>query len=246
MVVIPAIDLKDGRCVRLRQGAMDQETRYSDDPVGMALHWQALGASSLHVVDLNGAIEGQPTNTQPIEAMAHRLGIPIQVGGGIRSLETIRRYISMGVGRVILGTAVLEDVDLIGKACEEFPSQILIGLDVRNGSVALHGWTSLSPVSPEKTLASLATVSPAGVIFTDISRDGMLKGPNLLALQSIAQVSPFPVIASGGITGLDDIQAIKRLGEKMTAVIIGKALYEGTIDLTAAIKVGLSEEVAPC
>jgi len=246
MVVIPAIDLKDGRCVRLRQGAMDQETRYSDDPVGMALHWQALGAAFLHVVDLNGAVDGRPKNAPSIEAMVRRLTIPIQVGGGIRNMATIRHYISMGVRRVILGTAVLEDMKLISTACEEFPSQILLGLDVRNGSVALRGWTTVSQVAPEKILSSLSTVSPAGVVFTDISRDGMLKGPNLPALQSMAQASPFPVIASGGVTGLADLQAIKGLGKKITAVIIGKALYEGTIDLAAAIKVGLSEEVAPC
>ena len=236
MLIIPAIDLKDGKCVRLRQGEMDRETKYSDDPPAMALHWQTLGAKYLHVVDLNGAVEGHPKNLEHIEAIVKCLSIPIQVGGGIRSLETIRRYLTIGVGRVVLGTAALQDAVLIAKASEEFPSKILVGIDVREGSVAIQGWTNLSTLSPDRVLQALSAFPLAGIIFTDIHRDGMLTGPNLSAIQDIVSLSPFPVIASGGVTQIGDIQALKQLGSRISGVIIGKALYEGTIDLPTAIR----------
>ena len=235
MLIIPAIDLKDERCVRLRQGEMDHETRYSDDPSAMALHWQTLGAQYLHVVDLNGAVEGLPKHIRHIETMMKSLTIPIQVGGGIRTIDTVRQYFSMGVDRIVLGTAALEDADLIAEACEEFPSRVLVGIDVRQKGIAHRGWTNVAGISPDQLLTSLMKYALAGIIFTDITRDGMLTGPNLTALREMVDLSPFPLIASGGVTKITDIQAIKSIRPKINGIIIGKALYEGTLDLKAAI-----------
>ena len=248
MIIIPAIDLKKGRCVRLRQGDMSQETRYSDDPGAMAQHWQTLGAQCLHIVDLDGAVEGAPKHRRQVESIAKNLTIPVQVGGGIRTLDTIRHYISEGVNRVVLGTAALEDTDLILKACQEFPGKIMIGIDTRQGQVAVRGWMDVSPTSPEQLIQSFSQYPLGGVIFTDIGRDGMLTGPNLKALQAMASLSPFPLIASGGVTKVEDIHAIRGLGPNITGIIIGKALYEGTIDLPTAIQAARSSlpKSSPC
>lgn len=243
MVVIPAIDLKNGRCVRLRQGDMNQETSYSHDPPAMAKHWESLGAQRLHVVDLNGAVDGKPKNFDHVLAITRAVSIPVQVGGGIRDLETIRAYISQGVSKVVLGTAVLENPSLLEEASQEFPGHILIGVDVKQGKVAVHGWTNVSEATPEDIFRTLKSYALAGVIFTEISRDGMLDGPNLPALQYAAQISPFPVIASGGVTRAEDITAVKRLGPNITGVIVGKALYEGTLTLTSALEAASSDGV---
>ena len=234
MIIFPAIDLKDGRCVRLRQGDMGQETRYSEDPPAMAKHWQSLGAECLHVVDLDGAVQGIPKNVSHIEAIAKSLAIPIQVGGGIRSMDTIRRYMSMGVSRVVLGTAALEQPELIEKSCEEFPSKILVGIDVKGGEIALRGWVDGSGKKPVEVLPSLSQYPLAGIIFTDISRDGMLDGPNLEALKHMTSLTTLPLIASGGVTKISDIEAIKNITPPVSGVIVGKALYEGTIELAPA------------
>ncbi|MGH7163929.1 MAG: 1-(5-phosphoribosyl)-5-[(5-phosphoribosylamino)methylideneamino]imidazole-4-carboxamide isomerase [Nitrospiraceae bacterium] len=235
MLVIPAIDLKDGRCVRLRQGDMREETVYSEDPPAMARHWERLGARLLHVVDLDGAVGGQPRNQAEIEGILKSVSVPIQVGGGIRSLETIRGYLAQGVARVVLGTAVLQDRALLGQACAEFPHRILVGLDARDGKLAVKGWTSQSETSARDFLQTLRDYPLAGVIYTDITRDGMLQGPNLDALRDIVADSPVPVIASGGIARVEDIRAIKSLGSRVEGAIIGKALYDGQLDLAAAI-----------
>ena len=235
MIVIPAIDLKDGRCVRLRQGDMAQETTYSDDPTAMARQWEALGAERLHIVDLNGAVNGKPHNMAQVRAIAGAVSIPIQVGGGIRSLEVMEEYFSYGIDKVVLGTAALENPAFLDDACARFPDKIFVGVDVKQGKVAAHGWTNLSESTAEHVLASLKAYPLAGVIFTEISRDGMLEGPNVSALQDAMQASPVPLIASGGVTRVEDIRAIKRLGQKIIGVIVGKALYEGTLDLTAAL-----------
>ena len=198
MMVIPAIDLKDGRCVRLRQGDMTQETTYSDDPAAMARQWEALGAQRLHVVDLNGAVNGKPHNMEHVRAIAAAVSIPVQVGGGIRSLAVIRDYFSYGVSDVVLGTAALENTALLAEACDCFPDKIFVGIDVKQGKVALHGWTNLSESTAEHALASLKEYPLAGVIFTEISRDGMLEGPNVPALRDAVEASPVPLIASGG------------------------------------------------
>lgn len=235
MMVIPAIDLKDGRCVRLRQGDMAQETAYSDDPAAMARQWEALGAQRLHVVDLNGAVNGKPHNMDHVRAIAGAVSIPVHVGGGIRSLDVIKDYFSHGVSRVVLGTAALENTAFLADASERFPDKIFVGVDVKQGKVALHGWTNLSESTAEPVLASLKAYPLAGVIFTEISRDGMLEGPNVPALREAVEASPVPLIASGGITRVEDIRAIKELGPKIIGVIVGKALYEGTLDLPAAL-----------
>ncbi len=235
MLIIPAIDLKDGRCVRLRQGDLQAETIYSDDPSSMAVQWERRGAQMLHLVDLNGAVEGQPKNMAGIEAIVKAVSIPVQVGGGVRDLEIIRRYLDGGVRRVVLGTAALRDRGLLERACSLYPSRILVGLDARNGKVAVQGWTSQSETLATDLLQSLAEFALAGVIYTDIARDGMLQGPNLAALREIAARSSMPVIASGGITKAEDIQAIKSLGPRIEGAIVGKALYDGKLDLKAAL-----------
>ena len=235
MMVIPAIDLKDGRCVRLRQGDMAQETTYSHDPTAMARHWESLGAPRLHVVDLNGAVNGKPYHMEHVCAIVAAVSIPVHVGGGIRSLTVMKKYFSRGVSRVVLGTAALENTAFLAEACACFPDKIFVGVDVNQGKVALHGWTDLSESSAEHVLASLKAYPLAGVVFTEISRDGMLEGPNVSVLRQAVEASPVPLIASGGITRVEDIRAIKRLGRKIMGVIVGKALYEGTLDLPAAL-----------
>lgn len=242
MLLIPAIDLKDGKCVRLRQGEMDQVTRYSDDPVAMAEHWQSLGARYLHVVDLDGAVTGTPQHLSHIEALTKRLAIPVQVGGGIRSTSIIRDYLSCGVDRVVIGTAALQDADFLAAAATEFPDKILIGIDVKQGLVAVHGWKTVSSLTPRQVFESVKDLPLGGMVFTDISRDGMLAGPNISALREAVGLSPFPVIASGGVTVLKDVQTIQALGSRISGIIIGKALYEGTLDLKAALEmVALTE-----
>ena len=236
MLLIPAIDLKDGKCVRLRQGEMSEVTRYSDDPVGMAEQWQNLGAPYLHIVDLDGAVEGMPKHLPQIETIAKKLNIPIQVGGGIRNVETVQAYRSSGVDRVVVGTAALQDPKFLSTIAQQFPHKILVGIDVKNGLVAVHGWTAVSSLTPQLVLDSVKDLPLAGIVFTDISRDGMLNGPNISALREAAEFSPVPVIASGGVTRLDDIRAIQEIPNNISGIIIGKALYEGTLDLPAALE----------
>ncbi len=235
MLVIPAIDLKDGRCVRLRQGDLRRETVYSEDPAATALRWERQGAPLLHVVDLNGAVAGAPKNLAAIAAILRAVAVPIQVGGGIRTLETIRRYLAEGVQRVVLGTAALQDRGLLERACAEFPGRILAGVDARDGKVAVRGWTSLSDRTALDLLDSLSGCALGGIVYTDIARDGMLAGPNLTALRTVADRAAWPVIASGGITRVEDLEAIKALSPRIQGAIVGKALYEGTLDLAAAI-----------
>jgi len=235
MLLIPAIDLKDGKCVRLRQGEMSQVTRYSDDPVGMAEHWQNLGARYLHIVDLDGAVEGTPKHLHQIEAIAKKLTIPIQVGGGIRNVETVQAYRSIGVDRVVVGTAALQDSNFLASVAQQFPQKILVGIDVKQGLIAVHGWTTVSTLTPRQVFDSIKDLPLGGIVYTDISRDGMLNGPNISALREAARTSPVPVIASGGVTALDDIRAIQEIGDNVSGVIIGKALYEGALDLKAAL-----------
>ena len=235
MLLIPAIDLKDGKCVRLRQGEMSQVTRYSDDPVGMAEQWQNLGARYLHIVDLDGAVEGTPKHLPQIEAIAKKLTIPIQVGGGIRNAATVQAYRAIGVDRVVVGTAALQDSKFLASIAQQFPQKILVGIDVKQGLVAVHGWTTVSTLTPRQVFEAIKELPLGGIVYTDISRDGMLNGPNISALREAARTSPVPVIASGGVTALDDIRAIQEIGGNISGDIIGKALYEGTVDLKAAL-----------
>jgi len=214
---------------------MSQVTRYSDDPVGMAEQWQNLGARYLHIVDLDGAVEGTPKHLPQIEAIAKKLTIPIQVGGGIRNVATVQAYRSIGVDRVVVGTAALHDSKFLASIAQQFPQKILVGIDVKQGLVAVHGWTTVSTLTPRQVFDSIKELPLGGIVYTDISRDGMLSGPNISALREAAETSPVPVIASGGVTTLDDIRAIQEIGDKISGVIIGKALYEGTLDLKAAL-----------
>ena len=235
MLVIPAIDLKDGRCVRLRQGDMAAETIYSGDVSLMARRWQEAGARIIHLVDLNGAVEGEPKNFPHIEAIRQAVDIEIQVGGGIRNRDTVRRYLQSGISRVVLGTSALTARAFLDEACGEFPRRILLGLDARDGKVAVKGWTSTSETKAIDLLKELAGYPLGAVIYTDIARDGMLDGPNLFALAEIATYSAFPVIASGGISRIEDLKAVRSLGPQVVGAIVGKALYDGKLDYRAAM-----------
>ncbi|MFZ3014103.1 MAG: 1-(5-phosphoribosyl)-5-[(5-phosphoribosylamino)methylideneamino]imidazole-4-carboxamide isomerase [Nitrospira sp.] len=235
MLVIPAIDLKDGRCVRLRQGDMAAETVYSDDVTEVASRWQQQGACLIHVVDLNGAVDGEPKNLPQIESVMKAVLVKVQVGGGIRTIETVRRYLNAGVSRVVLGTAALTNRALLDQACQDFPQRIVLGLDARDGRIAVKGWTTVSDVKAIDLLKELSGCAIAAVIYTDIARDGMLNGPNIPALKEVVEHSSFPVIASGGITRLEDLQAVRSLGRKIEGAIVGKALYDGKLDLKAAV-----------
>ncbi len=236
MIVIPAIDLKDGRCVRLRQGDMAAETVYSEDVPSVARKWQQAGASVIHVVDLNGAVDGEPRNLPQIEAVMKTVSVKIQVGGGIRNMDSVRRYLQAGVSRVVLGTAALTDRAFLKQACKEFPRRILIGLDARDGKVAVKGWTAVSETKAIDLLKELSGYEIGAVIYTDISRDGMLSGPNLPALKEVVAFSSFPVIASGGITRVEDLRAVQAIGPRIEGAIVGKALYDGKLDLAAAVR----------
>jgi phosphoribosylformimino-5-aminoimidazole carboxamide ribotide isomerase len=235
MRVIPAIDLKDGRCVRLRQGDMTTETVYSEDVPSVAARWQQLGADLIHVVDLNGAVDGEPKNLPQIETVIKTVRVKVQVGGGIRTIDTVRRYLQAGVARVVLGTAALTDRAFLTQACREFPRRILLGLDARDGQVAVKGWTSVSATKATDLLKDLADIELGAVIYTDIARDGMLSGPNLEALREVVELSSFPVIASGGITRIEDLHAVRSLGPRVEGAIVGKALYDGKLDYREAV-----------
>lgn len=235
MLVIPAIDLKDARCVRLRQGDMAAETVYSDDVTTVARRWQQQGAELIHVVDLNGAVDGEPKNFPQIEAVMKTVSVKVQVGGGIRAIHTVRRYLQAGVARVVLGTAALTNRTFLTQACREFPRRILLGLDARDGKVAVKGWTTVSETKAIDLLKELSGLELGAVIYTDIARDGMLSGPNLTALQEVVELSSFPVIASGGITRVEDLQAVQSLGPRVEGAIVGKALYDGKLDYAAAV-----------
>ena len=235
MIVIPAIDLKDGRCVRLRQGDMAAETVYSDDVPSVARQWQQAGASVIHVVDLNGAVDGEPRNLREIQSVIATVSVKVQVGGGIRNIDTVRRYLKAGVSRVVLGTAALTDRAFLEQACAEFPLRILLGLDARDGKVAVQGWTTVSETRAIDLLKEVSGCELGAVIYTDIARDGMLDGPNLPALREVVEHSSFPVIASGGISRAEDLQAIKALGPRIEGAIVGKALYDGKLDYATAV-----------
>ena len=237
MVVIPAIDLKDGRCVRLRQGDMNAETVYSDNPVMMATQWEAQGAQRLHLVDLNGAVDGTPRHLNEIQAIVSALKIPVEVGGGIRDLHTISTYLDMGVQWVILGTAAVMQPSLVREACTRFPHHIIISLDVKDGYVAWQGWVEQSTVTPLTVLNELDGCALAAVVFTDISRDGMKTGPNIDAIREITMATEIPLIVSGGVSGIDDLRALQSDIPSIAGVIVGKALYDGNLDLREALKV---------
>ncbi len=236
MLVIPAIDLKDGQCVRLRQGIMEDSTVFSDDPVATAALWQRQGARRLHLVDLNGAFEGEPVNAAAVEAIAKaQPDLPIQIGGGIRDLSTIERYLNAGVTSVIIGTKAVKEPEFVREACRTFPGHIIVGIDAKDGWVATDGWAEVTSVKASDLARQFEQDGVSAIVYTDIARDGMMQGVNVEATCAMAQASSIPVIASGGITNLDDIQALaERAGEGIWGAITGRAIYEGTLDLAAA------------
>lgn len=236
MVIIPAIDLKDGACVRLRQGLMEDSTVFSDDPVAMAARWVNEGARRLHLVDLNGAFEGEPVNGGVVTAIASAFPeLPIQIGGGIRSLETIEHYISAGVSYVILGTLAVKKPVFVAQACAAFPGKVIVGLDARDGLVATDGWAEVSELQATELAKQFEDDGVSAIVYTDIARDGMMQGVNVEATVKMAQASTIPVIASGGITNLDDIRALAMCGHNgVCAAITGRAIYEGSLDLAQA------------
>ena len=239
MIVIPAIDLKDGKCVRLSQGRMDRETIYSEDPVQMAKHWEAKGAERLHVVDLNGAVTGKPFHRALIKQMMESVHIPIEVGGGIRELDTIKDYCSSGAKWVVLGTAALKNPQLLEGACASFPGQIILAIDAQGGRVAIQGWAEILSSEVKDLVRQFAGADLSAVIFTDIERDGMGTGLNWESTRALAKVSPWAVIASGGCSRLEEIERLKELeAEGVVGVIVGRALYTGQIDLESAIRIG--------
>ncbi len=237
MLIIPAIDLKGGKCVRLRQGKKDEETVFSDDPVAMGRKWQDLGAEWLHVVDLDGAFSSRPQNLDAVRGLRRALTIPIQLGGGLRDLETLAQYIDLGIDRLILGTVVLKDPDLAARALAAYPGRIAVGLDARDGLVAVEGWTETSSQNVLEVAQKLVPLQPAALIYTDISRDGVKRGVNIEATRALAQAVDLPVIASGGVRSLADIEALLPLAPLgVVGVIIGRALYDGNIHLPEALR----------
>src|SRR3990172_8830290 len=237
MIIFPAVDIRNGKCVRLIQGRADLETVFGDDPAAMGLKWQEAGAQWLHVVDLDGAFTSTPRNLESIRRLRRALTIPLQLGGGIRTLDTIAAYVDLGIDRLILGTLVLKDPELVARACEAYPGKIAIGLDAKDGLVAVEGWTEVSSRPVLDVARGLAALQPAAFIYTDISRDGVKKGVNVEATRSMAEAVPVPVIASGGVSSYQDIQVLKPLEPLgVIGVIIGRALYDGLIDLTEAIQ----------
>jgi phosphoribosylformimino-5-aminoimidazole carboxamide ribotide isomerase len=236
MLIIPAIDLKDGKCVRLRQGRADDVTVYSDDPVATGLMWQKAGAQLLHVVDLDGAFSSEPQNLASIQALRQALSIRIELGGGIRTLETLDSYIHLGIDCLILGTAALEDPKLAAHACGDYPGRIAFGLDARDGFLAVKGWTQTSQQNVIEVARDLAKLRPAAFIYTDIARDGVKTGVNIAATRALAEAVDIPVIASGGVSSLKDIEALLPLESAgVIGVITGRALYDGNLDLKEAI-----------
>ncbi|MEQ1557215.1 MAG: 1-(5-phosphoribosyl)-5-[(5-phosphoribosylamino)methylideneamino]imidazole-4-carboxamide isomerase [Gallionella sp.] len=246
MLIIPAIDLKDGNCVRLKQGEMEGATVFSDDPAAMAKHWLAQGARRLHLVDLNGAFAGKPKNEAAVRSIIAAVGqdVPVQLGGGIRDLATIERYLDLGITYIIVGTAAVKVPGFLHEACDAFPGHIMVGLDAKDGKVAVDGWSKLTGHDVGDLAKRFEDYGVEAIIYTDIGRDGMMGGVNIPATVELARPLRVPVIASGGVTNLDDVRALAAVyQEGITGVITGRAIYEGTLDLRAAQ--ALADELTP-
>jgi phosphoribosylformimino-5-aminoimidazole carboxamide ribotide isomerase len=237
LTLYPAIDLKDGKCVRLRRGAMDQATVYADDPAAQARAWQDAGFAWLHVVDLNGAFAGRPVNAAAVKAILGAVRIPVQLGGGIRDMAGIEAWLAAGVHRVILGSAAAKNPSLVLQACRTFPNRIAVGIDARDGMVATEGWAETSTLAARDLALRFEDAGVAAIIYTDISRDGMLSGVNITQTVELAQHLTTKVIASGGVGGLQDLAALQHAaaGTQIEGVIVGRALYDGRIDPAAAL-----------
>jgi phosphoribosylformimino-5-aminoimidazole carboxamide ribotide isomerase len=243
MIVIPAVDIKNGKCVRLAQGRMEAETIFSDHPASMALKWESAGAEIIHVVDLDGAVKKQPGNLASIEEILRQAKTAIQVGGGIRSLKTIAMYLEKGAQRVIIGTEAIRNPDLVKEACRLFPNQIIVGIDAREGRVAVEGWTETTKTQAIDLAKKFEDCGVAAINFTDIHRDGMQTGTNIEETKKLAEAVSIPIIASGGVSTLQDIENLLPLeASGVVGVITGRALYAGTLNLQAAISLGKSNQ----
>ena len=236
MIIYPAIDIRGGRCVRLTEGRFDAETVFADDPAEMALKWAGMGAEFLHLVDLDGALAGEGKNVPVIERILQSVNIPVQLGGGIRNLETIEKLLALGVTRLILGSAAVKNPQLVEEACKKYPGHIAVGIDAKNGDVAIEGWGQGSGVAATELAKKMAAYGVETIIYTDISRDGMLSGVNVEATAALARACGVPIIASGGVASLEDIRRVKAVeADGVQGCIIGKAIYTGAVDLKAAL-----------
>jgi phosphoribosylformimino-5-aminoimidazole carboxamide ribotide isomerase len=235
MILYPAIDLKDGKAVRLVHGDMARETVFNDNPAAQALEFVRAGCAWLHLVDLNGAFAGEPVNAAPVEEILKQTSVPAQLGGGIRDMATIERWIDKGLARVILGTVAVENPQLVRDAARAFPGKVAVGIDARGGRVATKGWAKETDVMVTDLARSFEDAGVAAIIYTDINRDGAMKGPNIAATAALANAVSIPVIASGGVSSLDDLRALKSCGAPLNGVISGRALYDGAIGLAQAL-----------
>jgi len=235
MILYPAIDLKDGQCVRLYKGEMDQATVFSDSPATQAKSFQDAGCDWLHLVDLNGAFAGEPVNGAAVEAILAATSVPAQLGGGIRDMATIEMWLDKGIKRVILGTVAVENPDLVREAARAFPGHVAVGIDARDGKVATKGWAEETDVMVTDLAKSFEDEGVAAIIYTDINRDGAMQGPNIEATAALANAVAIPVIASGGVSSLDDLVALRDCGAPLDGAISGRALYDGAIDLAGAL-----------
>lgn len=236
MIIIPAIDIKDGKCVRLRQGRMDSSTVFNEDPAAQARQWEDLGAPRIHVVDLDGSVEGRPVNQGRIRQIVESVRVPVQIGGGVRDEDTIRAYLDAGVITVIIGTLAAKAPGKVLGFIETYPGKIAIGIDARGGMVAVEGWTEATSLKASELAARFSAAGPTHYIYTDIDRDGMMLGPNVGATREFAASTAIPVILSGGVTSITDVRdALALEKDGVTGIIIGRALYEGAIDLKEAI-----------
>jgi phosphoribosylformimino-5-aminoimidazole carboxamide ribotide isomerase len=236
MLVIPAIDLKGGQCVRLLQGKRDEVTTYSNDPVSVAKRWESYGARLLHVVDLDGAFTGSQKNFNAIVKIRESVKILMEVGGGIRNIGNVINLFSAGIERVVIGTAAIEDPEFLTSLCRKYPGRILIGIDAKDAMVAVKGWEEVTSINARELVKRLELIGIAGIIYTDISRDGMLSGPNLEMVREMVESVKIPVIASGGVSGIEDIKNLMKI-ENLWGVITGKAIYEGTLNLQEAVRI---------
>ena len=235
MILYPAIDLKDGAAVRLLRGDMAKATVFNDDPAAQAAEFVDAGCEWLHLVDLNGAFAGTPVNAAPVEAILKRCAVPAQLGGGIRDMATIEMWLTKGLARVILGTVAVENPDLVREAARTFPGQVAVGIDARNGRVATKGWATETEVMVTDLARSFEDAGVAAIIYTDINRDGAMQGPNVEATAALARAVDIPVIASGGVSSLEDLVALRDCGATLDGAISGRALYDGALDLRAAL-----------
>lgn len=240
MIIYPAIDLKNGQCVRLYKGDMDKDTVYNDNPAAQALDWACGGFSWVHVVDLDGAVSGRPVNKDAVKSIVEAVDIPVQLGGGIRTLDQIKMWLDEGVSRVILGTVAVRDPDLVKKACYEFPGQIVVGIDARNGKVAVEGWVEESDMEATALAHIFEDVGVSAIVYTDIDRDGTGQGLNMISTIQLAQSTSIPVIASGGVGSMADLELVRDAAEYgVNGVIVGKALYDGRISPEDSLKIAV-------